>query len=72
MSEINLNMVNRFLVLKNPCVATKSMCLAHILKKIVRILSFGGHLGRYREYFYSVSMYGHSGEHVYAKTFCAY
>ena len=51
MSEINFNMLNRFLDLKNLCVATKSMCLAHILKKILRILSFGGHLGRHLEYF---------------------
>ena len=80
MSEINFNMLNRFLDLKNLCVATKSMCLAHILKKILRILSFGGHLGRHLEYFnfpmmprwhHSVSMYGHIGEHIYAKTFCA-
>ena len=28
----------------------KNMCLAHILKKL-RILSFGGHLGRHLEYF---------------------
>ena len=48
-SEISFNMLNRFLDLKNPCVATKS--LAHILKKILRILSFGGHLGRHLEYF---------------------
>ena len=51
MSEINFNMLNRFLDLKNLCVATKIMCLAHILKKILRILSFGGHLGRHLEYF---------------------
>ena len=51
MSEINFNMLNRFLDLKNLCVATESMCLAHILKKILRILSFGGHLGRHLEYF---------------------
>ena len=51
MSEINFNMLNRFLDLKNLCVATKSMCLTHILKKILRILSFGGHLGRHLEYF---------------------
>ena len=51
MSEINFNMLNRFLDLKNLSVATKSMCLAHILKKILRILSFGGHLGRHLEYF---------------------
>ena len=51
MSAINLNMLNRFLNLKNLCVATKIMCLAHILKKILRILSFGGHLGRHLEYF---------------------
>ena len=75
MSEINFNMLNRFLDLKNLCVATKSMCLAHILKKILRILSFGDHLGRHLEYFnfpnHSVLMYGHIGKHIYAKTFCA-
>ena len=86
MSEINFNMLNRFLDLKNLCVATRSMCLAYILKKILRILSFGGHLGHHLEYFnfpndatfpmmprwhHSVSMYGHIGEHIYAKTFCA-
>ena len=51
MSEIDFNMLNRFLDLKNLCAATKSMRLAHILKKILRILSFGGHLGRHLEYF---------------------
>ena len=51
MSEINFNMLNLFLDLKNQSVATKSMCLAHLLKKILRILSFGGHLGRHLEYF---------------------
>ena len=51
MSEIDYNMLNRFLDLKNLCVATKSIRLAHILKKILRILSFGGHLGRHLEYF---------------------
>ena len=51
MSEINLNILNRFLDLKNLSVVTKIMCLAHILKKILRILSFGGHLGRHLEYF---------------------
>ena len=51
MSEIDFNMLNRFLDLKNLCVATKSIRLAHILKKILRILSFGGHLGRHLEYF---------------------
>ena len=51
MSEINFNMTNRFLDLKNLCVATKIMGLAHILKKILRILSFGGHIGRHPEYF---------------------
>ena len=78
MSEINFNTFNRFLDLKNLCVATKLMCLAHILKKILRILSFGCHLGRHLEYFFnmprwhhSVSMYGHIREHIYAKTFCA-
>ena len=44
-------MLNQFLDLKSLCVATKSMCLAYILKKILRILSFGGHLGRHLEYF---------------------
>ena len=51
MSKIKFNMLNRFLDLKNLCVATKIMCLAHILTKILRILSFGGHLGRHLEYF---------------------
>ena len=51
MSEINFIMLNRFLDLKNLYVATKIMCLAQILKKILRILSFGGHLGRHLEYF---------------------
>ena len=51
MSEINFNMLNRFLELKNLCLATKIMCLAHILMKLLRILSFGGHLGRHLEYF---------------------
>ena len=51
MSEINFIMLNRFLDLKNLYVATKNMCLAQILKKILRILSFGGHLGRHLEYF---------------------
>ena len=51
MSEINIIMLNRFLDLKNLYVATKIMCLAQILKKILRILSFGGHLGRHLEYF---------------------
>ena len=51
LSEINFNVLNRFLDLKNLCVATKSMCLAHIIKKILRILSFGGHLGRHLKYF---------------------
>ena len=50
-SEINLNMLNQFLDLKNLDVATKIMFLTHILKKILRILSFGGHLGRHLEYF---------------------
>ena len=39
MSEINFNMLNRFRDLKNLCVATKIMCLAHIRKKILRLLS---------------------------------
>ena len=51
MSEINFIMLNRFLDLKNLYVATKIMCLAQILKKILRIFSFGGHLGRHLEYF---------------------
>ena len=51
MSEINFNMLNRFLDLKNLCVATKIICLAHILKKILGILSFGGHLECHLEYF---------------------
>ena len=51
MSEINFIMLNRFLDLKNLYVATKIMSLAQILKKILRILSFGGHLGRHLEYF---------------------
>ena len=51
MSKINFYMLNRFLDLKNLCVATKIVCLAHILTKIVRILSYGGHLGRHLEYF---------------------
>ena len=50
-SEINFIMLNRFLDLKNLYVATKIMCLAQILKKILRILSFSGHLGRHLEYF---------------------
>ena len=53
MSEIhvNLNMLNIF-------VATKSMCLAQILKKILRTLSFGIHLGRHLEHFNSPMMPG--------------
>ena len=50
MSGMNFNMLNRFLDLKNLCVATKIMCLAHKLKKILKILSIGGHLGRHLEY----------------------
>ena len=76
MSEINFNMLNRFLDLKNLCVATKSMCLAHILKKILRIyllaailnISISPMMPRWHQ---SVSMYGHIGEHIYVKTFCA-
>ena len=80
MSEINFNMLNRFLDLKNLCVATKSMCLAHILKKILRIyllaaildailnISISPMMPRWH---HSVSMYGHIGEDIYAKTFCA-
>ena len=51
MSEINIIMLNRFLDLKNLYVATKIMCLDQILRKILRILSFGGHLGSHLEYF---------------------
>ena len=51
MSEMTFNMLYRFLDLKNLCVATKIMCLAHILKKMLKILSFGGLLGRHLEYF---------------------
>ena len=40
MSETNFIKLNRFLDLKNLYVATKIMCLAQILKKILRILSF--------------------------------
>ena len=39
MSEINLNMLNRFLDLKNLCIATKIMFLTHVLKKVLRTLS---------------------------------
>ena len=39
MSEINFNMRNRLLDLKNLCIATKIMLLTHILKKILRTLS---------------------------------
>ena len=39
MSEINFNMLNRFLDLKNLSIATKIMFLTHILKKILRTLS---------------------------------
>ena len=80
LSEINFNMLNRFLDLKNLCVAAKSMCLAHILKKILRIyllaaildailnISISPMMPRWH---HSVSMYGHIGEHIYAKTICA-
>ena len=80
MSEINFNMLNRFLDLKNLRVAAKSMCPAHILKKILRIyllaaildailnISISPMMPRWH---HSVSMYGHIGEHIYAKTFCA-
>ena len=51
MSEINFNILNRFLDLKNLYVAAKIICLAHILKKILRIVPFSGHLGRHLEYF---------------------
>ena len=76
LSEINFNMLNRFLDLKNLCVAAKSMCLAHILKKILRIyllavilnailnISISPMMPRWP---HSVSMYGHIGEHIYAK-----
>ena len=50
-SEINSNMLSRFLDLTNLCIATKIMFLTHILKKILRILSFGGHVGRHLDYF---------------------
>ena len=50
MSEINFNMLKQFLDLENLCIATNILCLAHILKKILRNLSFGGHLGRHLEY----------------------
>ena len=50
-SEINFMMLNRFLDLKNLCIATKIMFLTHILKKILRTLSLCGHLGRHLEYF---------------------
>ena len=49
--KLNFMMLNRFLDLENLYVATKIMCLAQILKKILRILSFGGHFGRHLEYF---------------------
>ena len=39
-SEINFNMLNQFLDLKNLGVATKIVFLTHILKKILRTLSF--------------------------------
>ena len=82
MSEINFIMLNRFLDLKNLYVATKIMSLAQILKKILRILSYplaaildailnisiSPMMPRWH---HSVSMYGHIGEHIYAKTFCA-
>ena len=80
MFEINFNMLNRFLDLKNLCVATKSMPLAHILKKILRMLSLAAILDAILNisispmmprWHHSVSMYGHIGEHIYAKTFCA-
>ena len=51
MSEINFNMLNRFLNPKNLCIATKIMFLTHILKKILRTLSLWRHLGRHLEYF---------------------
>ena len=50
MSSINFNMLNRFFDLTN-LPATKSMCLSHILTKILRILSIGGHLRRHLEFF---------------------
>ena len=51
-SEINIDMLNQSLDLKNLSVATKIMFLTHILKKILRTLyPFGGHLGRHLEYF---------------------
>ena len=39
MSEINFNMLNRFLDPKNLGIATNIMFLTHILKKILRTLS---------------------------------
>ena len=50
MFEINFNMVNRFLNLKNLGVATNIMCPAHTFKKILSILCFGGHLVRHFVY----------------------
>ena len=59
------------------------MCLAHIFKKILRIfiedplaaildailnISISPLMPRWH---HSVSMYGHIGEHIYAKIFCA-
>ena len=80
MSEINFNMLNRFLDLKNLCVATKIMCLAHILRRYrgfyplaaildaILNISISPMMPRWH---HSVSMCGHIGEHNYAKTFCA-
>ena len=39
MSEINFNMLNRFLDPKNLCIATKNMFLTDLVKKILRTLS---------------------------------
>ena len=79
MSEINFNMLNRFIDLKNLCVAKTIMCLAYILKKILKLLSFGGHLRRHLAYFnvpndakvasfsFNIRTYWRK---IYAKTFC--
>ena len=80
MSEINFIMLNCFLDLKNLYVTTKNMCLAQILKKILRIFPLAAILDAILNisispmmprWHHSVSMYGHIGEHIYAKTFCA-
>ena len=78
MSEIDFNMLNRFLDLKNLCVATKSIRLAHILKKILRyllaaildaILNFNfPNDAKLASFSYNVWIYWRTH---YAKTFCA-